>query len=535
VTVRGGIPDPGYDTFPAMLRHLCERFGARECVVIGDDRLRFAEADAASARLARRLLASGVGKGTRVGLLAPNGPDFVIGMLAVCRLGAILVPINTFFQADELAWTLRHADVQTLLTVPRLLSHDYLARLEEAVPGLRSAAGPDLLLPSMPYLRQIRVLGESDRRWCRTETRAEETGSPMVDADLLDAIEARVCTSDEALIIYTSGSTAEPKGIVHTQGALVRHAWWLGREHGFVPEDRVFTPNAFFFIGGFVFSLLAPMQMGACLICEERFEPGETLARIERERATIVTGWPHYGPAMARHESFLRRDLSAVRAGYLFEILPPGAVRFHYSLGMTETCGSHCFWPPERELPAGSLGVAVPGVEHEVIDPESGAALPPGEPGELRVRGYTVMQGMYGRTREEVLEPDGWYRTGDRVTLDENGHVYFHGRLGDLIKTGGANVSPQEVERALAELQGVLEAHVVGLPDAERGQLVAAAVVLDGSVPLEADELRSELRAKLAAYKVPKRFDFFAKQDLPYKATGKIDKRALVERMGGSR
>jgi len=145
------------------------------------------------------------------------------------------------------------------------------------------------------------------------------------------------------------------------------------------------------------------------------------------------------------------------------------------------------------------------------------------------------MQGMYGRTREEVLEPDGWYRTGDRVTLDENGHVYFHGRLGDLIKTGGANVSPQEVERALAELQGVLEAHVVGLPDAERGQLVAAAVVLDGSVPLEADELRSELRAKLAAYKVPKRFDFFAKQDLPYKATGKIDKRALVERMGGSR
>jgi len=525
-----GIPDPGYETFPAMIHNLSERFGPRECVVLDDDRIGFANADAASARLARRLLASGVGKGVRVGLLAPNGPDFVVGMLAVSRIGAILVPINTFYQAEELAWTLRHADIHTLLTVPTLLSHDYLSRLEEAIPGLADAERPDLFLSSMPYLRQIRVFGENDRPWCRTESMDGIDQSP-VDADLLRAVEEQVKAADHAVIMYTSGSTAEPKGIVHTHGSLVRSAWWLGREHGFVPGDRVFTPNAFFFIGGFVFSLLAPMQMGACLVCEKRFDPAETLERIERERVTIVTGWPHYGPAMASHESFPRRDLSSVRGGYLFEILPPTATPFHYCLGMTETCGPHTFSAPGSDLPVGALGVAVPGVEHKVIDAETGVELAPGESGELCVRGYALMQGMYGLEREQVFDSDGWYHTGDRVTLNDAGYLYFHGRLGDVIKTGGANVSPQEVERTLMSLDGILEAHVVGLPDVERGQLVAAAVVLDGRVPLTADDLRRELRAKLAAYKVPKRFDFFTKPDLPYKATGKIDKRALVARM----
>jgi acyl-coenzyme A synthetase/AMP-(fatty) acid ligase len=518
------MPDAGYATFPAMLRALVERFGPRECIVLGEHRLRFADADQASARLAREMLATGVGKGTRVALLAPNGPDFIVGMLAACRVGAILVPINTFYKAEEIGWTLRHADVHTLIMVPRLLAHDYVTRIEEAVPGLAEATGPELHLSSVPYLRRVRVLGGCDRRW-------DGGDGATVDAELLRAVEVQVRPADLGAIIYTSGSTADPKAIVHSQGVLVRHAWWLGREHGFVADDRVFTPNAFFFIGGFVFSFLAPMQMGACLICQERFEPGATLDLIERERVTIVTGWPHYGPAMAAHESFSRRDLSSLRAGYLFEILPPTATRFHYSLGMTETCSSHSFWPPDRGLPEGSLGVAVPGVERKVIDPETGIERPPGEPGELCVRGYTLMQGMYGSEREEVLDTNGWYHTGDEVTIDEDGHVRFCGRLGDVIKMAGVNVSPKEVEEVLLRTPGVLEAHVVGLPDADRGQLVAAAVVPDGSRPLTADDLRNGLRARLAAYKVPKRFDFFQKPELPYKATGKIDKRALAELM----
>jgi acyl-CoA synthetase (AMP-forming)/AMP-acid ligase II len=528
------IPDPGYATIPSMLRTLVERFGERECIVLGRRRLSYAQVEAESAQLARGLLASGVGKGTRVALLAPNGPDFVIGMLASGRIGALLVPVNTFYQAGEIAWTLRHADVHTLITVPRLLSHDYISRLEEAVPDLRDARGPRLHIANLPYLREIRVLGECDRAWARVEPAATEqalAASPEIDGAFLRAVEAQVTPADWNVIIYTSGSTAQPKGVVQTQGSLVRHSWFLGSATGLRAEDRFYTPNAFFFIGGYVFSLLAPLQQGVCLLCEERFEPGETLAYIERERATVVSGWAHYGPAMADHASFAKRDLGSVRAGYLREIMPPGAVELPITLGMSEMCSSHSFWPPGRPRPPGSLGTAAPGVEYKIVEPGSEQPLPAGTRGELCVRGHTLMPGMYKREREEVFGADGWYHTGDGATLDVDGHLYFHGRLGDMIKTGGANVSPQEVEAVLMAQPEVMEAHVVGLPDAERGQRVAAAVVLVEGASLDAESLRERLRAKLAAYKVPRRFDFCAKSELPYRATGKIDKRALIERM----
>jgi acyl-CoA synthetase (AMP-forming)/AMP-acid ligase II len=531
---RGRIPDPGYSTIPDMLRSLVERFGERECIVLGKRRLSYAQIEAESARLARGLLASGVGKGTRVALLAPNGPDFAIGMLAAGRIGALLVPVNTFYQADEIAWTLRHADVHTLLTVPRLLSHDYVARLEEALPGLHRARGPRLHLADFPYLREIRVLGDCDRVWALREPAASEealSAAPEIDAAFLRAVEDQVSPSDWNVIIYTSGSTAQPKGIVQSQGSLVRHSWFLGSATGLCAEDRFYTPNAFFFIGGYVFSLLAPLQQGVCLLCEERFEPGETLAYIERERATVVSGWAHYGPAMADHASFASRDLSSVRAGYLREILPTGAVELPITLGMSEMCASHTFWPPGPPKPPGSLGTAAPGVEHKIVEPGSDEPLPAGTRGELCVRGHTLMQGMYKREREEVFAADGWYHTGDAATLDADGHLYFHGRLGDVIKTGGANVSPQEVEAVLMAQPEVMEAHVVGLPDPERGQRVAAAVVLVDGASLDPETLRERLRTRLAAYKVPRRFDFCAKSELPYRATGKIDKRALIERM----
>jgi acyl-CoA synthetase (AMP-forming)/AMP-acid ligase II len=533
-SARAQIPDPGYATIPAMLRAVVSRFGERDCIVLGKRRLTYAQVEAESARLARGFVASGVGKGTRVALLAPNGPDFAVAMLAAGRIGALLIPVNTFYQADEIAWTLQHADVHTLITVPRLLSHDYIARLEEAIPGLRRARAPLLHLAELPYLRQIRVLGECDRAWARVEPAATDqalAAAPEIDGDFLRAVEDQVSPADWNVIIYTSGSTAQPKGIVQTHGSLVRHSWFLGSATGLSAEDRFYTPNAFFFIGGYVFSLLAPLQQGACLLCEERFEPGATLAYIERERATVVSGWAHYGPAMADHPSFATRDLGSVRAGYLREILPAGAVELPITLGMSEMCSAHSFWPPGRPRPPGSLGTVAPGVEYKIVEPGSELPLPAGTRGELCVRGYTLMQGMYKREREEVLSVDGWYHTGDAATLDADGHLFFHGRLGDMIKTGGANVSPQEVEAVLTGQPEVMEAYVVGLPDAERGQRVAAAVVLVDGARIDAETLSERLRGKLAAYKVPRRFDFCAKSELPYKATGKIDKRALIDQM----
>jgi acyl-CoA synthetase (AMP-forming)/AMP-acid ligase II len=242
----------------------------------------------------------------------------------------------------------------------------------------------------------------------------------------------------------------------------------------------------FFWVGGLVFSLLSNLQAGACGLCEDVFDPESTLALLEQERATIAIGWPHFGKALAEHPTRPSRDLSALCGGNMPGLLPPEQVPDDpelraNALGMTETCGAHT-WGGEGALPEslrGSFGPAIGGFEHRIVDPSSGAALPPGELGEIHVRGPRLMLGLHKREREAVFAADGWYATGDAGFFDAAGVLYFKGRLGDMIKTGGANVSPPEVEAILLAQPEVKAAQIVGLPDPDRGETVVAAVVLE--------------------------------------------------------
>ena len=525
-------------TLPALLRGLAERFGAHELCVLGERRLSYAEAERESAALARGLLAAGVGKGTRVALLQPNGPDWVLGWLAAARMGALVVPVNTFYQTRELAWLLRHADVHTLLCAARYLKHDYLARLEAASPELRDQKGEPLHVRSLPYLRAVRAWGGSDRAWASEEPetlRARAQAARAIDEGFLLEVESCVAPADAMMLIYSSGSTAEPKGALHTHGALIRHAANLNAFRDLREGDRVYTPMPFFWIGGFCFGLVSAMLCGATLLCEEAFEPGRTLDMLERERATVVGGWPHYVKALAEHPSLRERDLSSVRSGNLHDLLagarPPDPELRSNSLGMTETCGPHTIDRMDVDLPErlrGSFGRSVPGLEHKIVDPASGAALPPGETGEICVRGYSLMQGLYKREREEVLDPDGFYRTGDAGRFDAEGHLYFQARLGELIKTGGANVAPREIEVLLQSAPEVKEAYVVGVPHPDRGQTVEAVVVAQAGRRADPEALRARLRAELASYKLPRHILVMESAALPYTDSGKIDKRRLA-------
>jgi acyl-CoA synthetase (AMP-forming)/AMP-acid ligase II len=521
-----------------MLRALVQRFGARPLILLGARRISYAEADAASARLARGLLARGVAKGARVGVLFPNGPDWVIAWLAASRIGAVVVPLNTFYKPRELGYVLRHADVHTLLCTPRLLGNDYLERLEAAAPSLaRHTAGP-LFAPELPHLRAVHVQGDpAGRAFARPLAELEAAGDAApIDAAFLAAVEAEVAPADPAVIIYTSGSTAEPKGAVHSHGTIVRHAYHLNEFRDLCADDRVYSPMPFFWVGGFVYSLLGAMQTGAFLLCEEVFEPGATLALLERERASIAAGWPHYSKALVEHPSFRSRDLSAIRAGNLYAVLPASMrpkdpeLRSN-SLGMTETCGPHTIDRMDVDLPErlrGSFGHAVPGVEHRVVDPLTREVLPAGESGELCVRGYSLMQGLHKREREESFDRDGYYATGDVGRFDAEGHLFFEARLGDLIKTAGANVTPRELEVLLEAMPEVSLAFVVGLPEPTRGQDVAAALVLHPGASLDAQTCRERLRRDLSAYKLPRHVFFVTKRELPFTDSGKIDKRKLT-------
>jgi acyl-CoA synthetase (AMP-forming)/AMP-acid ligase II len=319
---------------------------------------------------------------------------------------------------------------------------------------------------------------------------------------------------------------------------VVRHPHNLGQFRELGPDSRMYTPMPLFWVGGLAYTLVAAIHAGAAVVFEERFEPGTTLQLLERERITHLTGWPHMGKALAEHPDYPSTDLSSITSSGLSDLLParlrPADPELRSnSLGMTETFGPHSVedrsvdWPESKR---GTYGRAVPGVEHRIVDPMTGEELPAGEMGEVWVRGYSLMDGLLGVERSEAFTADGWLRTGDGGWLDGDGHLFFRGRLGEVIKSSGTNVTPREVELALEELPEVMHAFVLGIPHTDRGEDVAAAVVLRPGVEAGPDELRAAVKEVLSTYKVPRHLALFATpRDLPWLESGKIDRRAVQQ------
>ena len=521
-------------TIPALLRARVEARGDAVLLACDDDVLTYAAAAQRSAALARGLLAVGAGKGTHVGILHPNGSAFVVAWLAAARIGAVGVPLSTFSKSAELRALLRHADVALLLSASSYRSHDYAAALREAVPELDFALPPPLFAGSLPVLRHIAFSEPSESVAPGWSTAWLEERGRAIEPGVLAAAEAAVRPGDRLTIVHTSGSTAEPKGVIHTHGALIRHLDNLNQLRRYAPDEVLFSNSPFFWIGGLAYSLLGTLVAGGRLVCSNAPSAAGVLDVLERERPTMVNGFAQSVAHLPHDPSFARRDLSSIRRGNLYPIMPDGVrpaspeLR-HAMLGMTEA-GSVCLASDDEsdqpEHRRGSFGRPAPGFEARVVDPERGATCAVGELGELRFRGPFMMEGYYGRERHEVFDADGWYRTGDFVVVDADGFFYFKGRRGDMIKTSGANVAPLEVEAAIRDLTG-LTAHVIGIADAARGQMVAAAVRVPAGRAVNVDELRAALAGRLSAYKVPRRFLLLADDAVPILASGKLDRPAL--------
>lgn len=510
--------EPG--TVAELMRRQAHSRPAHEMLVCDTDRLSYAHADQRSAQLARGLVALGAGKGTHVGLLYPNGSDFVVGMLAIARIGAVVVPFSTFATARELREQLVHADVSILLRADSFRSHDYAQRLTEALGQAPHEGEP--FATAAPQLRYVTDV-----------ERASRLGD-TVGAALLRATEDDVERCDVLAIVYTSGSTSSPKGVVHTHGALIGHQLNLNAIRGLTADDKLFCNSPFFWIGGFAFALLATVVAGSTLVCSTSSDAGAVLDLIEAERPTVTNGFVAGIAHLTDHPSYPERDLSSLRRGNLYPIMAPQArpadpeLR-HNMLGMTEAGSVLLISGDEADQPErrrGSYGKPAPGFQTMIVDPDSGIQARSGEVGELWIRGPYVMQGYYKRSREECFDVDGWFHTGDLVRADDDGFLYFAGRLGAMIKTAGANVSAAEVEKAMAGA-GV-SAYVVGIPDAARGQVVGAVVALpDGIDDFDEDALRERLRTELSAYKIPRRFVALPRTAIPLLSSGKIDSQSL--------
>lgn len=484
------------DTVAHTLRRQAEARGSHPLLVCDADRLTYADAERRSAELARGLVAIGAGKGTHVGLLHPNGSDFVVGMLAAARIGAVVVPFTTFATAQELLNQLTHSDVAILLAASSYRGNDFGERVAE-------------IRDSAPLLRHVLIDSHPKRS-------ADET--------LLAALEADVDGSDPLAIVYTSGSTGAPKGVVHTHAALLGHQRNLNAVRGLTAEDKLFCNSPFFWIGGFAFGLLATLVAGSTLVCSNTTDAAMTLDLLESETPTMTNGFTAGIAHLARHPSLDGRDLSSIRRGNLYPIMAPRArpadpeLR-HNMLGLTEAgsvvllSGDESDQPEQRR---GSFGKPAPGFETKLD-----------EHGELCIRGPYVMQRYYKRSREECFDADGWFHTGDLVRTDADGYHYFIGRRGSMIKSAGANVAPAEVEKALARFTGGGTAYVFGIPDPDRGQAVVAVIATDAAV--DESSLRNELKRELSAYKIPKRIVAVPPARIPMLSSGKVDMKRLAE------
>jgi acyl-CoA synthetase (AMP-forming)/AMP-acid ligase II len=513
-------------TVPAVLATHARDRSDHPWIVCDDERLTYGDAERRSREVALGLIGAGIGRGAHVGILYPTSVEYVVTWLAVVRVGAVAVPISTFSTADELSTLIRNADLRALVMTREYRGNDYVAALQRAFPALDSTTSGPRFLPEAPHLRRVFVEG--------TDALRRHAGA--VPDDWVDRLGADVTPDDRMIIVHTSGSTSAPKGVIHQHGPLLQHLDNLNGVRGLTADTRLFSNSPLFWIGGLGYNVVGTLVAGATLICSRAEHPSDTLDLIERERPDMVNGFAQSVAALVQDPSFATRDFSFIRTGNLYPIMPRAlqpadAELRHNMLGLTELGSVALMSPDESDQPEryrGSFGKPVPEVEARIVDFDTGGDAAPGDDGELWFRGPLLMEGYYGRERHDVFTPDEWFRTGDVFSVDDDGFFYFRGRRGDMIKTAGANVSPREVEGVLRELTGCVLAIVLGLPDAERGQIVAA-VVVDATTPLDDDALHAALRERLSAYKVPRRILRLRMADVPMLSSGKPDMPRVVE------
>lgn len=496
---------------------------SRSAVIRGSQVLSYAELDSRGAAVARSLLALGVQQGDRVGVLLGNEPEWLDCCLGASRIGALFVPLNTWYRKDEIAWTVRHCGLSILITASRFLKTDYRALFGE----IRS---------QLPGLRVVVFVGDApadEVDWARFL----RLGDAISSAGLAAACDG-VSPDAPAFVLYTSGSTAEPKGVMLTHRGVIENGYQLGVRRGIVHDDRVWLGSPLFYALGATNALPATFTHGAALVLQGHFEAGAAIAAIRSSEATVYYATGNMTRAILDHPEYSRASIGSLQKGNagtmkeykrltLVEMGIRGAVP---SYGLTETYGNATVgWPDDPlEAKLETNGTPLPGMEMVIVDPVTGRTLERGATGLVLVRGYTTPG--YLNNHEETskaLRPDGFFDTGDLGSFDADGRLVFHSRLKEVIKSGGINVSPVEVEQLLASHPDVRDAYVVGVPHPLQGELIVAFVDADAS--LGEASLRDYVKERAASFKAPHHVFFCSEAVLPRLASGKVAKHRLAE------
>jgi fatty-acyl-CoA synthase len=514
---------PESRTLPDLLDEMARRHPEREALVGSGQRYTYAALRESVRAVAKGLHVLGVRRGDKVAILMGNRPEWVIADLAITLLGGAMVAVNTWTTPRELHYVLSHSDSSVLVMADRYLRYDYAGMLGE--------------IERPPLLREVLTLAEAPPPGHRRLADLPALGRDVPDA-VVDAAQRAVRPEDMAYLLYTSGSTAAPKGVEIQHYALIENMWHIGERMHVTEADRLWLAVSLFWGLGCENALLNLLTHGGCVVLQEHFDPGEALRLIAAERCTVFYGTPNMALALAEHPERARYELSSLRTGgtigtpeQIMRLIDMGAREICNIYGLTETYGNCAVTDAGEplEVRVASVGRPLPGVSIRIADPLTGAALPTGEVGEIRVKGY-VTTGYYKdpeRTRA-AFDAEGWFLTGDLGLLDAEGRLHFRGRLKEMVKTGGINVAPVEVEEVLSAHPAVRMAFVIGLPDPVRDEVLAAVIVPRPGAAVTADDLAAHCRGELALYKVPRRFRFVAESELPLTVTGKLQKNRLA-------
>lgn len=527
-------------TFGNFIADLARRHGDREAIIFEDRRITYRDLEGEVRRFARALLAAGVSKGSTVAVMLSNRPEFVVAAFGAGSIGAVVAPVSTFSSPVERDYILRHSDASTLVTQPSLLNHRFVDELLESHPGLGVGTPGHLQSVAFPFLRRIITLGDSssDAVEAWDDFVAHATG---VSDELLDAALAEVCPDDPGIIIYTSGTSANPKAVLHKNGTTPIQSWRWASALGLVPDDVVLSRFPYFWSGGLTMTLGGPLAAGASVVMVEEFDAGIALELIEREKVTVLQSMPETYSQVVEHPDFATRDVSslnmAVGAEPLVKALPDVEWRAQANgYGLTETF-TLCTWAQPHET-GGEFrtyhGRPLPGIDLQIIDSATGEPLPVGELGEIVVKGVTCMLGYHKVDRDQTFDDNGYFRTGDSGHLDEDGVLHWGGRIDGMIKTSGANVSPVEIESKLSLWGRLKVATVVPVPHPRLGEAVVLCVVPKPDDPVTSDDITGHLRTVLASYKVPKYVVFLDDDDVAHTVSEKV-KATDVRRVAAQR
>jgi fatty-acyl-CoA synthase len=510
------------------------RFGAREALFYEGKRWTFADLKTETDRAAKGLMALGIQPGEKVSLWMPNRPEWISIMLAVMKIGAILVPINTRFRTADLEYVVRQSDSTTLITVDRSGPVRYGEMLYDLCPDLDQADPNHLNSPLLPDLQRIVILGEQRFAGAHAWPEILAKGAEIPDAALAER-QLAVNPDATALIMYTSGTTGFPKGVMQNH-SLMRNVIDQANRMGMTPRDVILMYLPLFHAFGLFEGPLMLLVTGARMVLTTIFDPAEALALIAREQVTMLHGFDTHFHDLMNHPTCATTDLRSLRTGLLAAGMAssePVARKAQRLLcptltgwGMTEVgvAALLSFLDSSEDDRCLGSGWSLPGYEFKVIEPTTGQSLAPGTMGELCTRGYGVMQGYYKKPEEtaQAIDGEGWLHTGDMAIMRADGMVRFFGRYKEILKVGGENVDPVEVEAFLLQHPAVNQVKIVGVPDARLQEVGVACLVLNPGRNVTAAELIEFCRGQLASFKIP-RHVFFVKE-FPMTSSGKVQK-----------